>query len=221
MARTYHHGDLREALLTATLQIVRGDGPDAVTLRDVAKRAGVSEAAPYHHFESKSHLLLEAAARGYRALGDRLAGAFEATPDPRARLVALGAAYVRFALDEPGYFRLLFGAHIVELVAHPAATATKEAGRAAADHLRRGVAEFHASTRCGVAVRDLERIVWAQVHGLAWLVLEQELRPQPSHAEAASLAETALGAILDGIQLTSPRPRPRRVSGRTSRRPTV
>lgn len=218
MARSYHHGDLREALLTATLHIVRVSGPDAVTLRDVAKRAGVSEAAPYHHFESKSHLLLEAAARGYRALGERLATSFDASAEPRARLIALGAAYVRFALDEPGYFRLLFGAHVVDLVAHPAAAAAKAAGSAAAGHLRRAVSEFHDSTHAVLPARDLERIVWAQVHGLAWLVLEQELRPQPSHAEAASLAETALGAILDGVAARRPRPRARSV--RATRRTT-
>jgi len=209
MARAYHHGDLREALLEATLHVVRKAGPDAVTLRDVAKRAGVSEAAPYHHFESKSHLLLEAAARGYRALGDRLAKPVEADADARTRLIGMGAAYVRFALEEPGYFRLLFGAHVVELVAHPASAATKAAGQAAASHLRRAVADFHAASGAHVTVRDLERVVWAQIHGLAWLVLERELRPEPSHEDAIALAETALGALVDGFSLQQTRSRAR------------
>lgn len=207
----YHHGDLREALLAATLHIVRKAGPDAVTLRDVAKRAGVSEAAPYHHFESKSHLLLEVAARGFAALGHRL-GAALASDDTtaRERLIALGAAYVRFALDEPGYFRLLFGAHVVELVAHPAATATKTAGQEASAHLRRAVADLHAEIGASISVVDLGRIVWAQVHGTAWLVLEQELRPQPSTDEAIVLATTALAALVDGLAPTPRVAAPRR-----------
>jgi AcrR family transcriptional regulator len=198
MPRSYHHGDLREALLDATLHIVRKGGPDAVTLRDVAKRAGVSEAAPYHHFASKSHLLLEAAARGYRALGERLQGDATITT-ARESLTAVGAAYVRFALEEPGYFRLLFGAHVVELVAHPAAAATKEAGRTAAGHLRRAVADVHAEVGATIPVRDLERLVWAQVHGLAWLVLEQELRPAPTLDETVALAARALEALIVGV----------------------
>jgi AcrR family transcriptional regulator len=220
MARNYHHGDLREALLDATVQIVRTGGPEAVTLRDVARRAHVSEAAPYHHFESKSHLLLEAAARGYRALGEHLAAAYAAGVTPRERLIEIGAAYVRFALDEPGYFRLLFGAHVVELVAHPAAASTKAAGQAASGYLRRAVEELHAQARARMPVLDLGRILWAQVHGLAWLVLERELRPQPSKEQALDLARGALGAIVDGVSLPTPRmvARQRRASSRATRR---
>lgn len=217
MRRTYHHGDLRTALLGATLAIVRRDGPGAVTLRDVAKRAGVSEAAPYHHFESKSHLLLAAAAEGYAALAARLGAARAIEGTARAQLVAMGAAYVRFALDEPGYFRLLFGAHVVELVEHPAATATKQAGRAAAMHLRDGVSAFIAESRTRVDALDLERLLWSQIHGLAWLVLEQELRPAPSHDEAVALAATGIEHLLAGIaparpsrSRTSPRGKPLR-----------
>lgn len=199
MRRSYHHGDLRAALLDATLAIVRRDGPAAVTLRDVARRAGVSEAAPYHHFESKSHLLLAAAAEGYAALGERLGTARALDGTARAQLVAMGAAYVRFALDEPGYFRLLFGAHVVELVEHPAAAATKQAGRAAAMHLRDGVAAFVAESRTRVAALDLERLLWSQIHGLAWLVLEQELRPAPSQDEAVALAAAGIDHLLAGV----------------------
>lgn len=212
MRRTYHHGDLRKALLDATLAIVRRDGPTAVTLRDVAARAGVSEAAPYHHFESKSHLLLAVAAEGYRALSERMAAAAARAATTHERLIAIGAAYVEFALAEPGYFRMLFGAHVVELVAHPAADAVeavKQAGRSAASHLREGVAALIAETETPVSARDLERVLWAQIHGLAWLVLEQEFHPQPSTAEAVALARQAIELVLAGIRASSPRRGPR------------
>ena len=194
-----------------TIAIVRQHGPAAVTLRDVASRAGVSEAAPYHHFESKAHLLLEAAARGYTALGERLAAAAATGASARERVPALGAAYVQFALDEPGYFRLLFGAHIDELVApptkHPGGVAAKQAGRAAANHLRTGVAAFIAETGASIAPRDLERLVWAQIHGLAWLALENELHPPPMVDEIVELAARGLALLLDGTHRPARRPR--------------
>jgi hypothetical protein len=125
-------------------------------------------------------------------------------------LIAVGAAYVRFALDEPGYFRLLFGAHFVELAAHPAAAAVKSAGQAAAGCLRRAIKDLHTETRVRVSELDLERILWGQVHGLAWLVLEHELRPAPSYDETVALAKNAIGAIVDGIsQRPMPRARPK------------
>jgi AcrR family transcriptional regulator len=221
MRRAYHHGDLRTALLGATVAIVRQHGPSALTLRDVAKRAGVSEAAPYHHFESKAHLLLEAAAQGYTALGARLAATSASGPaSARARLPALGAAYVRFALDEPGYFRLMFGAHIDELVAspnrHPGVAAAKRAGRATANLLRAGVADFIAETTAPIGARELERLVWAQIHGLAWLALEKELHPPPMLDEIVELAARGVALVLDGAQQRQPplaQPRTRRPRG--------
>lgn len=220
MPRGYHHGDLRAALLDATIAIVRQHGPAAVTLRDVARRAGVSEAAPYHHFESKAHLLLEAAAQGFAALSERLAAAGAGHASAAGRLPVLGAAYVRFALDEPGYFRLLFGAHIDELVAspskHPGVTAATQAGRAAASHLRTGVAAFIAETGTSIAARDLERLVWAQIHGLAWLALESELHPPPAVDEVVALASRGVALLLEGLG-AAPRMRTRRSRAPSSR----
>jgi AcrR family transcriptional regulator len=205
MRRRYHHGDLRQALLATTLDLVRTAGPQAVTLREVAARAGVSEAAPYHHFASKAHLLLELATTGYRLLADRLSAAMAAGANATARdrLVAGSCAYVRFALDEPGYFRLLFGAHVVELAAHPESRAIKEAGGAAARHLREGVAAFLRETRARTDARMLERIVWGQIHGVAWLAVEQELQPTPTHDETVALVRRGIELLLAGV--TAPR----------------
>src|SRR5262245_35793052 len=117
MARDdYHHGDLREALLRATLKVVRRSGPSSVSLRAVAREAGVSEAAPYHHFSDKNELLAVAAAASFDAMGAHLKPSLEGKRDARAALVALCVAWVDFALTQPGSFRLLFGAHVEDLV---------------------------------------------------------------------------------------------------------
>ena len=91
------------------------------TSMDIAHRAGVSQAAPYHYFEDKSALLAAVAEEGFRAFDESQAAAVaDAPPDPVARLQALGAAYVRFALDKPHYFRVMFRPHLVEHAKYPA-----------------------------------------------------------------------------------------------------
>jgi AcrR family transcriptional regulator len=197
----YHHGDLRAALLDATVAILRRDGLDAVTLRSVTRRAGVSEAAPYHHFPSKTHLLLAAAAQGFAELDRRMRAAAAAAPDSLdERLIAAGCAYVEFALDEPGYFRLLFGAHVVELAAHADAGEVKKAGQSASGFLRDLVADLVETSRLAADARTLERILWAQIHGIAWLVLEKELRPAPTRAQTVALVRQGIEALLAGTR---------------------
>src|SRR5688572_922514 len=97
--RSYHHGDLRRELLEATIAIIREGGVDSFSLRDVARRAGVSPAAPYHHFPTKTDLLGAIALEGFaeleRAMTQARDGERDATPP--ARLRAIGEAYVRFA----------------------------------------------------------------------------------------------------------------------------
>jgi AcrR family transcriptional regulator len=188
--RSYHHGDLRDALVRAAFAIAKREGPDAVTLRAVAKRAGVSEAAPYHHFADKRTLLGAAAGVGFEALDRRLGDALEsAGRDPIDRLVSLGAAYVQFAIDEPGPFRLVFGSHVAELdLAALPETATP--GRRAKERLRRAVREFVTTARANVDPEVLMQMLWAQVHGMAWLVVEKELHPEGASAASAKLTPT-------------------------------
>lgn len=98
--RTYHHGDLRRAVLTAALDVIRTEGPGALSLRDLARRAGVSHAAPAHHFKDRTGLLTAIAAEGYALFADALADA----PDLRER----GVRYVRFATGHPAHFQVMF-----------------------------------------------------------------------------------------------------------------
>ncbi|HEX2131186.1 MAG TPA: TetR/AcrR family transcriptional regulator [Actinophytocola sp.] len=104
MTRSYHHGDLRRVLTDAALGLIAERGPTAVSLRDLARAAGVSHAAPAHHFGDKAGLFTAIATQGQRLLADALAEELARGPDPRR----LGVRYVRFAAEHPSYFEVMF-----------------------------------------------------------------------------------------------------------------
>ncbi|AWL38889.1 MULTISPECIES: TetR/AcrR family transcriptional regulator [unclassified Streptomyces] len=160
--RTYHHGDLRRALLTAALDVVAADGPDALSLRDLARRAGVSHAAPAHHFKDRAGLLTAVAAEGYALFADALAGA----PDLRER----GVAYVRFAARHPAHFQVMFRPELYRADDPALLTAKARATEA----LRAGV-----STLPDVAHGEDPRLTgvaaWSLAHGFATLLLTGNL----------------------------------------------
>jgi len=108
-ARRYHHGDLRRGLIDAARQILEADGPSALSLRAVARQAGVSPAAPYHHFKDKAELLGAVAQEGWRALQLRMIQA-KAGVSADERLAALGVAYVGFARENPALYRVMYEA---------------------------------------------------------------------------------------------------------------
>ena len=105
---TYHHGDLANALIAAALAAVEQEGPDAVSLRDIAQTLGVSRAAPYRHFADRDALLAAVAARGFEDLNVGYEAALAAEGDGREKLRAAGRVYLDFARRRPGLFRLMF-----------------------------------------------------------------------------------------------------------------
>ena len=179
----YHHGDLREALVEASSEIVARHGVEALTLRAVAARLGVSHAAPRHHFRDKDGLLAAVAARAFRRLADAMLAATENESDPLRRLEATGVAYVSFALQEPELFRLIFGRREVSMTPELA-----EAGARAYDVL---VDEARAALESrGASAERLEVVVtasWSLVHGLALLLLDGRL-PAAAGDDAIGLA---------------------------------
>ncbi|MEV7602637.1 TetR/AcrR family transcriptional regulator [Kitasatospora sp. NPDC089797] len=106
----HHHGDLRNALLRAALELVGERGPHGFTLAEASRRAGVSVAAPYKHFADRETLLAELATQGYREQRSRFAEAVGGSEDPVEQLAAFAAAYVRFAAEEPALFDVTFHA---------------------------------------------------------------------------------------------------------------
>lgn len=108
MSNHYHHGDLKNALIRAGIEILSKEGIQALSLRRVAKRAGVSHTAPYAHFTDKQALIAAIAAEGYKKLYEALFAAQNPQDDPLARLMATAHAYLQFALDEPDHFKITF-----------------------------------------------------------------------------------------------------------------
>lgn len=106
--RPYHHGDLQRALVEAGRRLLEREGSAALSLRAVAREAGVSAAAPYHHFKDRAALLYAIAHEGNVALNEAMKGAFEASQPGRDRIIAVGVAYVEFALKNPALYRLMF-----------------------------------------------------------------------------------------------------------------
>ncbi|MEU0941352.1 TetR/AcrR family transcriptional regulator [Streptomyces canus] len=106
----HHHGDLRNALLLAALELVGERGPHGFTLAEASRRAGVSVAAPYKHFTDRETLLAELATQGYREQRDRFAVAVGADEDPVQQLASFASAYVRFAAEKPALFDITFNA---------------------------------------------------------------------------------------------------------------
>src|ERR1700729_330520 len=111
-ASSYHHGALREGLIRAAREILESEGYEALTLRAAARRAGVSQAAPYNHFVDKAALLAAIAALGFKEFAAAMRREMSSAADPQARLNATGIAYVAFATSNPGLFKLMFGSSV-------------------------------------------------------------------------------------------------------------
>ncbi|MEV7314783.1 TetR/AcrR family transcriptional regulator [Streptomyces microflavus] len=160
--RTYHHGDLRRAILSAALDAIAAEGPAALSLRDLARRAGVSHAAPAHHFKDRTGLLTAVAAEGYALFADALAGA----PDLRER----GVAYVRFAATHPAHFEVMFQPDLYRADDPDLLSAQARA----TDALRAGLADLPPGGR-GEDDRLAGVAAWSLAHGFATLLLSGNL----------------------------------------------
>ncbi|MFD9422165.1 MULTISPECIES: TetR/AcrR family transcriptional regulator [unclassified Streptomyces] len=160
--RTYHHGDLRRAILTAALDVIATDGPAALSLRDLARRAGVSHAAPAHHFKDRTGLLTAIATEGYGLFADALAAA----PDLQER----GVRYVRFATEHPAHFQVMFQPDLYRTDAPDLLAAKARATEA----LTEGIAGLPASGR-GEDPRLAGVAAWSLAHGFATLLLSGNL----------------------------------------------
>jgi len=155
---SYHHGDLRNALRQSAREILEEQGLSALSLRAVARRVGVSHAAPYRHFSNHEALLADLAVEGFSELRESIAAAGAAPGGQADRIAEIGAAYMRFAVRRPALARLMFGPQMPNRVDFPSLGEAAEA----------------IGTEVGKALGDsvLGLAVWGAVHGLTMLVLE-------------------------------------------------
>jgi AcrR family transcriptional regulator len=199
-AKGYHHGGLREALIHAALGMVTEEGASDFTLREVARRAGVSHMAPYNHFEDKSALLAEVAALGLESLTQTLETAARGQRrSPRLAFGDIVAAYVRFGVEHPAHYRLMFGAELAEKSRYPSLEAANAAACAVlTGPLERGQASGQART---VSMRDQALAAWSLVHGLTTLLIDQRVSfLGVSIGEAERYARQVGMALFDGLR---------------------
>lgn len=183
-ARRYHHGNLRQAMLSAAVDAITEVGPAGISLRDLARRAGVSHAAPAHHFGDKTGLLTALAAEGYGLLADVLEVAQQRTRD----FLEVGVAYVRFAIDHRAHFEVMFRSDLYHPDDPAVIAARDRAGRA----LSGGIDSLPVGW-AGPDPRIAGVAAWSLVHGFATLWLNGVLPPGVGDdPEAAARAVAAM-----------------------------
>ena len=201
--RSYHHGDLRRALIETSIELIAEKGVSALTLREVARRLGVSHAAPRHHFADKTELLAAVAMEGFEALGEAIREAVADVTKPGDQFKRMGIAYVRFAVSHPAHFRVMYCRELAEASPPPLrdywgtnpsalrmAAVTTEALSVRQD-------ADEALVRTGVVS------AWSLVHGLAMLWIDGPLRQvggkEMSDEELDAMACTIIDFVVDAI----------------------
>lgn len=203
--KPYHHGNLREALLEAAIQLIAEVGPTAFTLREVARRARVSHNAPYRHFESKDALLAAVGDEGFRELNDAMLEAADKKNKSLERLKGAGVAYVAFALRRPEHFTVMFDAPAPR-GKHLASTG---AGKEAFETLLKLVKNCQDDGQLPTGdPLEFALLAWTMVHGIAKLATTGRL-PYQSKAEILRFAEFVIDESL---------PAPREVATRSTSR---
>jgi AcrR family transcriptional regulator len=197
--RGYHHGDLKAAIVEAALQLIAKHGPRGFSLSEAARLAGVSVGAPYRHFADKEMLFRTVAAQGFIELRDRIEAAVETSPDnPRKQLVAIGTAYVRFAVERPSHFQVMFDSAIHRRK-NPAVDVP-------ADRCFQILAATVHQAAVRKDVRSLETLtaaIWALMHGHAMLALDDSFSNMEFETGTNTLVHDSLELLVETPALGS------------------
>ena len=201
--KRYHHGDLRQALIDAAVDIISEENIEALSLRALARRVGVSYAAPYHHFPDKSALLAVLATEGFRRLREEMERHVEeSSGDPTEALMAHGRAYLHFAVSHPSYYRVMFKVNL----ASEKYPSLSDSSNCCFELLIRDT-----QTLLGdVSREDAERVglvIWSTVHGAAQLWNDGPMKeriPGASLDDFVELVTTQAAAMLQALAETNP-----------------
>jgi len=202
--RGYHHGNLKEALVRAALELIAQKGPAGFTFAEAARWAGVSPAAPYRHFRDRDELLASVALRGFNQFEAALARAWDdGRPDAFTALDRLGKAYLEFARAEPAYYSAMFEAGIPPAISQELREASDRAFavlRAAAEKL---CATAPAQSRPPALMVALH--IWAMAHGVASLFGRGDAARRPLPMSAEELLEAEVLVYLRGLGVAEPK----------------
>jgi AcrR family transcriptional regulator len=183
---TYHHGDLRAVILAAAARLVAERGADRVSLRELARDAGVSHAAPAHHFTDRRGLFTALATQGFQLLA-------EALIEARPQFVDAAVAYVRFAIGHPGHYQVMFNKSLFDTSDAELAAAEAAAGA----ELSRGVATLaDRSARADPAGAQLA--AWSLVHGFSTLWLNDAVDPEVREADPSATVRRIATMLFEG-----------------------
>lgn len=210
--RAYHHGNLRQALIDAAVELIEERGVSALTLREVARRVGVTHAAPQRHFPDRAALVAAVAEQGFRGLRAHMEAVRASAPgkDPGQRLRALGVAYIEYGLAHPAHLRVMYSPELADKSRHPQLAAAAQQVHATL------VGQIAAAQRAGAVAAgdpdDLSFAAWSMVHGCTVLLIEGQARGRPRRA----LIEAVMSRLHFGL---APRPAQRRRRPALARRP--
>lgn len=201
----YHHGDLRNALVVGALKLMEKDG-ESFSLRDLAKRVGVSAPALYSHFADKEALLVAIAISGFDKLKDCLEAAIGKVADPGQKFLQMGQAYVQFGIDNPALYKLMFSGE--ELPAKRFKfPEIKDAGNRAFHALTGMLEEMQKSGFMRQGHLELDGFtIWSHVHGLTSLIITGRVECMADHVEgmpmipADQLVDLSLKSLLQGFR---------------------
>ena len=198
----YHHGDLRRALIDTALALVTEEQEWSFSLRELARRAGVSHNAPYNHFPEKRDLLGAVAAVGFERLRDGMLAAIAGIVEPEKALIACARTYVRLGLDNPALYRLMFGQALANTEYADRPTIARSAGAEARAVLEQLILRGALSGDFAVSPDDPKALalaalsIWSATHGLTMLIIDHLAQPDLSIDD---MIETVLPTVAQGL----------------------
>ena len=191
----YHHGNLREELLLRARAMLEAEGPSGLSLRKVAAAAGVSRTAPYHHFDSKDALLAALVEAGFQQATKQLREAVAEGGSIEERTFRLGRSYIRFALDQPHLYALMYRPAMMNRERHPEAVCAADcAFEVLVGQVREGIE----TGRFAGDPHTVSLSAWATVHGLAILLLEKLGDGSPSIPDGP-MGGIPVDTVIDGV----------------------
>jgi AcrR family transcriptional regulator len=206
LPRPYHHGDLRRAIIAAAVDLVRETQSVEFSIRELARRAGVSHNAPWKHFADKQELLAAVSAAGFELLATRMASKVNGQSSPQRQISAMARDYVRHGIENPALYRLMFGGYLTGPDEDRPAIE-----RAAAFNTRALLAEAISSGALGQIIPLTQRnerkingailVYWSLLHGLTMLLIDRLVGPTN---KADELIESALEGMVDGLAARIP-----------------